>query len=158
MNDSSNRTLGRQLAMTAKAARAELDARLAEVGGSLSMYLVLRHAAEAVVPHAIPDGESHEGPGAELSQRELAEHMGIVGPTMVRHLDRLEGEGLIERRRDPRDRRVTRITVTAKGARVLTDLESVVAAMDTEIYALLGGGEYRTAFATLTRLQGHMLA
>jgi len=151
MNHSPIRTLGRQLAMTAKATRAELDARLAEAGGSLSMYLVLRHAAEAA---AAP----HLGPGAELSQRELAGHMGIEGPTMVRHLDRLEGEGLIERRRDPRDRRVTRITVTPDGARVLADLEAVAAAMDTEIGALLGEDEYRAAFATLTRLQSHMLA
>src|SRR6266567_7372704 len=143
MNHSPIRTLGRQLAMTAKATRAELDARLAEVGGSLSMYLVLRHAAEAA---------------AGLSQRELADHMGVEGPTMVRHLDRLEGEGLIERRRDPRDRRVTRITVTPDGARVLADLEAVAAAMDTEIGALLGEDEYRAAFATLTRLQSHMLA
>ena len=134
--------------MAAKATRAELDARLAEAGGSLSMYLVLRHAAEAAACSA----------GSELSQRELAGHMGIEGPTMVRHLDRLEGEGLIERRRDPRDRRVTRITVTPAGGRVLADLEAVAAAMDTEIGALLGEDEYRTAFATLARLQSHMLA
>lgn len=155
MNHSPIRTLGRQLAMTAKATRTELDARLAEVGGSLSMYLVLRHATEAAArrPAGFPGAA-----GAELSQRELAEHMGIEGPTMVRHLDRLEGEGLIERRRDPRDRRVTRITVTQAGARVLADLEAVTTAMDTEIGALLGREEYRAAFDTLARLQGHMLA
>src|SRR6266702_3815550 len=137
MNHSPIRTLGRQLGMTAKATRAELDARLAPLGGSLSMYLVLRHAAEA------PAGNG----GIELSQRELAEHMGIEGPTMVRHLDRLEGEGLIERRRDPRDRRVTRITVTPRGGKVLRGLEAVAHAMDAEIKAFLGPNEYQTMAA-----------
>src|SRR5437879_11566643 len=77
--------------MTAKATRAEFDARLAEVGGSLTAFVVLRLADEA------PGG-------LELYQGQLAERMGVEAPTMVRHLDRLEKEGLIERRRDIRDR------------------------------------------------------
>src|SRR5437762_1148271 len=86
MNRSCPPTLGRQLAMAAKATRAEFDARLAEVGGSLTAFIVLRLADEA------PGG-------LELSQRQLAERMGVEAPTMVRHLDRLEKECLIERRR-----------------------------------------------------------
>src|SRR2546423_13052815 len=96
----------RHLAGTAKASRAEFAARLADAGGSLSTWIVLRLAEESVL-------ESEE-PAAEcgLSQRELAERMDIEGPTLVRHLDRLEKEGLIERRRDPHDRRGARITRT----------------------------------------------
>src|SRR5258708_20256615 len=98
--------LGRQLALTAKATRAEFDHRLGEVGGSLTAFVVLRLAAEA------PGG-------LELSQRQLAERMGVEGPTMVRHLYRLEGEGLIQPNRDPRHRRRTRITVTPPPTRPL---------------------------------------
>src|SRR5437588_12926836 len=72
MNDSGPPALGRQLAMAAKATRAEFDARLGEVGGSLTAFLVLRLADEA------PGG-------LELSQRQLAERMGVEAPTMVRH-------------------------------------------------------------------------
>ena len=40
------------------------------------------------------------------SQRELAGLMRIEPPTLVRHLDKLTEEGLVERRPDTRDRRV----------------------------------------------------
>jgi MarR family transcriptional regulator, transcriptional regulator for hemolysin len=136
-------TLGRQLAWTAKATRAEFDHRLGEVGGSLTAFIVLRLADEA------PGG-------LELSQRQLAERMGVEAPTMVRHLDRLEKEGLIQRRRDARDRRVTRITVTPAGSRQLGVLREVADAMDAEILTLLGTETYQALAGALERLQGHM--
>jgi len=129
--------------MAAKATRAEFDARLAEVGGSLTAFIVLRLADEA------PGG-------LELSQRQLAERMGVEAPTMVRHLDRLEKECLIERRRDARDRRVTRITVTPAGSRRLGVLRKVADAMDAEILTLLGPKTYRGLASALDRLQEHM--
>jgi len=129
--------------MAAKATRAEFDARLGEVGGSLTAFVVLRLADEA------PGG-------LELSQRQLAERMGVEAPTMVRHLDRLEKEGLIERRRDARDRRVTRITVTPAGSRRLGVLRKVADAMDVEILTLLGPETYRVLASALDRLQEHM--
>jgi MarR family transcriptional regulator for hemolysin len=129
--------------MAAKATRAEFDARLAEVGGSLTAFVVLRLADEA------PGG-------LELSQRQLAERMGVEAPTMVRHLDRLEKEGLIERRRDAWDRRVTRITVTPAGSRRLGVLRKVADAMDVEILTLLGPETYRVLGSALDRLQEHM--
>ncbi|HXL42322.1 MAG TPA: MarR family winged helix-turn-helix transcriptional regulator [Actinomycetota bacterium] len=143
MNRSCPPTLGRQLAMAAKATRAEFDARLAEVGGSLTAFIVLRLADEA------PGG-------LELSQRQLAERMGVEAPTMVRHLDRLEKECLIERRRDARDRRVTRIAVTPAGSRRLGVLRKVADAMDAEILTLLGPKTYRGLASALDRLQEHM--
>jgi len=143
MNDSGPPTLGRQLAMAAKATRAEFDARLAEVGGSLTAFVVLRLADEAAG-------------GLELSQRQLAERMGVEAPTMVRHLDRLEKEGLIERRRDARDRRVTRITVTPAGSQRLAVLRKVADAMDVEILTLLGPETYRGLASALDQLQEHM--
>jgi len=129
--------------MAAKATRAEFDARLADVGGSLTAFIVLRLADEA------PGG-------LELSQRQLAERMGVEAPTMVRHLDRLEKECLIERRRDARDRRVTRIAVTPAGSRRLGVLRKVADAMDAEILTLLGPETYRGLASAFDRLQEHM--
>ena len=67
----------------------ELDRRLHEHGASLWNWVLLREAANA-------DG---------ASQRELAELMRIEPPTLVRHLDKLADDGLVERRPDPDDRR-----------------------------------------------------
>jgi MarR family transcriptional regulator for hemolysin len=144
MNGSRAPTLGRQLAAASKATRAEFDARLAEVGGSLTTFVVLRLADEA------PGG-------LELSQRELAERMGVEAPTMVRHLDRLEKEGLIVRRRDARDRRVTRITVTPAGCGLLARLREVADAMDAEIHTLLGTERFAAIASTLGVLHDHMV-
>src|SRR2546429_7273522 len=145
MNRSGTPPLGRKLALAAKATRAEFDARLGEVGGSLTAFIVLRLASEA------PGG-------LELSQRQLAERMGVEAPTMVRHLDRLEREGLIERRRDARDRRVTRITVTPAGHRLLEALRKVADAMETEVRSLLTPAEHAVTTRVLGRLHAHMKA
>ena len=138
-----NQFLGRQLSMTSKAFRAEFDARLSEVGGSLSTWIVLRSAEESAGTWG-------------LSQKELAERMGVEGPTLVRHLDRLEREGLIQRCVDARDRRVTRIAVTPAGSRVFDNLRHVADAMDEEVRSLLGSSDYDVVLEVLDRLQKHM--
>jgi len=76
--------LGRQLAITGRMVRERFDGCLNEHGASLTTWAVLRSA--------------HDEDG--LSQRELASRMSIESPTLVRHLDRLEEEGLVVRRRD----------------------------------------------------------
>ena len=83
-------SLGRDLVLLAKAIRARLESRLANAGASLPAWGVLSCAIE------------EQG----LSQRQLAERMGIEGATLTRHLDRLEADGLITRQRDGDDRRI----------------------------------------------------
>lgn len=102
--------IGRRLAMTAKAARAVAEREMAASGTTLSAAIIVRLVAAE--------------PG--LSQRQLADRMHIQGPTVLRHLDRLEADGLITRTRDQRDRRVQRIDLTWKGHQA-RDRWSVVA-------------------------------
>jgi MarR family transcriptional regulator for hemolysin len=45
----------------------------------------------------------------------LAEEMGIEGPSLVRLIDLLQAEGLVERREDPTDRRAKMLHLTAIG-------------------------------------------
>lgn len=129
--------LGRQLAMTHKAVRAEFEARLATVGGSLSSFIVLRSAGEL-----------------GLSQREIADRIGVEGPTLVRHLDRLEKEGLIERQRDAADRRVTRILVTKAGEEHQRRLAEVAAEMEGQMRSLLGEDRYDRLVDVLEEVLG----
>jgi DNA-binding MarR family transcriptional regulator len=53
------------------------------------------------------------------SQRELADRLQVSGPVVVELVDALEAAGLIERRRDPADRRSNALAVTDAGRRVL---------------------------------------
>src|SRR5205823_12041372 len=125
--------LGRRLALTAKAMREDFDTALSAVGGSLSTWIVLRHAQS----------------GTGFSQRELAAALAIEGSTLVRHLDRLEAAGLIERKRDPVDRRVTRVTVTAEGQRHLQAMTEVADRSEREVRRVVTRDEYRTVMDAL---------
>jgi MarR family transcriptional regulator for hemolysin len=133
--------LGKSLANTFKALREYMDARMAEHGGSMATWLVLHHAFEA------PD----------LSQSHLAARVDIEAPTLVRHLDRLEADGLLERRRDPRDRRVLRVRLTAAGREAETRLRSIAAAVNAELRELLGA-DHDTVERALERIREHALA
>jgi DNA-binding MarR family transcriptional regulator len=57
--------------------------------------------------------------GGARTVTELAEAEQVSTPTMTRLLQRLEADGHVRRRRDPRDRRVVQISATARGRRVL---------------------------------------
>lgn len=60
--------------------------------------------------------------GEGLTQRELAGLMAIENPTLVRLLDSLEQQDLIERRPCPNDRRARRLFLTEPGRRFMADL------------------------------------
>jgi DNA-binding MarR family transcriptional regulator len=114
-------TIGRLLFMAHRSVHDELDRRLSEHGASLWNWVLLKEAANA------------EG----ASQRELAHHMRIEPPTLVRHLDKLADEGLVERRPDPDDRRVVRVGVTPAGRARLAELHAVVHELDDELRGIL---------------------
>jgi DNA-binding MarR family transcriptional regulator len=54
-------------------------------------------------------------PGKTMSMREMGDRLSCDASFMTGMVDRLEEEGLLERLRDPDDRRVTLITLTEKG-------------------------------------------
>jgi DNA-binding MarR family transcriptional regulator len=60
--------------------------------------------------------------GAGLSQKELAEILEVEPITVARLVDRLETRGMIERRPDPRDRRIWRLHLLPAAAPVLRDI------------------------------------
>jgi DNA-binding MarR family transcriptional regulator len=53
--------------------------------------------------------------GAPLSQQEVARRLGVDRTTMVVLIDELESKGLVQRRRDPGDRRKNVVTLTEAG-------------------------------------------
>ncbi|MDO3721469.1 MarR family transcriptional regulator [Marinobacter sp. chi1] len=60
--------------------------------------------------------------GEGLTQRELASLMAIENPTLVRLLDSLEQQDLIERRPCPNDRRARRLYLTKAGRDFMDEL------------------------------------
>ena len=120
--------LGRQLATAGRVVQDRFDGGLARHGSSLATWMVRRSAAR------------EEG----LSQRELATRVRVEGPTLVRHLDRMEQDGLVVRRRDERDRRVVRVCLTEAGRARHAELRVVAADLDGQLRSLLTADEART--------------
>jgi DNA-binding MarR family transcriptional regulator len=131
--------LGRRLAFTGGILRDLTNATLARYGADLNTWIVLNQAAQ-------------HGGGLAFSQRQLAEGLHMSGPALVRHLDRLEHDDLVRRQRDEHDRRVTRITITAKGRRLLGRLRGVMADHDARVRGCLTPTEVRTLERALDKL------
>jgi MarR family transcriptional regulator, transcriptional regulator for hemolysin len=132
-------TLGRLLFLAHRAVHDELDSRLHEHGASLWNWVLLREAANA-------DG---------ASQRELATLMRIEPPTLVRHLDKLAEEGLVERRPDPDDRRIVRVVVTDAGRTRLAQLHDVAHDVDEELRGILTKRDVEVLGRALPRIHAY---
>lgn len=58
-----------------------------------------------------------------LSQKELAELLEVEPITVARLIDRLEGRGMVERRADPKDRRIWRLHLCKPAHPVLREID-----------------------------------
>ncbi len=63
--------------------------------------------------------------GDGIGQTELAEALGIQGPSLVRLLDNLERDGLIVRRENQDDRRAKILAMTEAGRRIYQQVQAV---------------------------------
>jgi MarR family transcriptional regulator, transcriptional regulator for hemolysin len=70
-----------------------------------------------------------------LRQVELADMLDLEPITLCRIVDRLEEAGLVERTRDPEDRRAWRLHVTAKAQPLIEKLQAVGAELVSQAFA-----------------------
>ncbi|HVC48907.1 MAG TPA: MarR family transcriptional regulator [Burkholderiales bacterium] len=117
MNDSTEE-FGLTLAGISRAWRTKLDERLRVFGLSQAKWATLLHLSH------YPDG---------LIQKELAERIGIEGPTLVRLLDRLEIDGLVIRCASASDRRIRIIRLTTKAEPLLGKIQQIAGNLRHEI-------------------------
>ncbi len=80
----------------------------------------------------------HEG---ALSQHALGRCVGMDPSSMVSTIDELEARGLVERRRDPSDRRAYALHITDSGHETLTRGRAVARAAQEELFGPLSPEE-----------------
>ena len=80
-----------------------------------------------------------------VSQRQLADHLLTDKVSMVRMLDALEKDGLVERTVNPDDRRQHLLVVTEKAKPWISEIEKAVAEVDAIFLSFLDP-EVRTCF------------
>lgn len=141
MSDNDKHYFGTQLAQASRAWRAELDRRLSHLGLSQARWLVLLHLAR----HS-----------AAPTQRELAQSVGVEGPTLARLLDGLEAQGLVRRQAVAEDRRAKRIALTPKADVLIADIENIAAAVRNEVLAGISEEEIALCQRTLSRILGNL--
>ena len=129
--------IGLQLAHSSKKVSRAFSDALTEVGGSVPTWLILTHLV----------GESWP------AQQQLARAMHIEGPTLTRHLDGLEEDGLVVRRRDASDRRAVSVELTDAGRARHAELLRAVQAFNSRLLTGLTAEEIDELRTLLGRLE-----
>ncbi len=91
-----------------------------------------------------------------ISQVRLAELAAIEPMAVVRLLDRLQADGLVERRAAPHDRRVHSVHLTAAAAPVLDEVKRLSALTRAETFAGVDAGRRDTFLAVLAQLRDNL--
>jgi MarR family transcriptional regulator for hemolysin len=129
-----------EIAETAHTLRRSFDRRVSPLGVTRAQWRALAWLSRA--------------PG--LRQVELADHLDIEPITLCRIVDRLEESGLVERRRDPEDRRAWRLHLTPKGEPLVRELRTLAAQMAQEAFSGVSPEAIETLRDALARVRDNI--
>jgi len=130
--------LGLVLFGTARAWRTKLDQRLRPLGLSQGKWRTLIH---------LSDG------GNKLTQKEIAERMGIEGPTLAGLLDRLQNDGWIERRGSEADRRCKTVHLQRRSKAVLDKIFNTAHDLRAELIEDIPQRDLETCIMVLSKIR-----
>lgn len=91
-----------------------------------------------------------------ITHRELADRLGIEAPTLVRLIDRMEKEGLLNRRPSETDRRVKHLDVTPAGRKEVERIRACAADLRGELLAGLDANEIGAALEILQQIRSKL--
>ncbi|WP_417543488.1 MarR family transcriptional regulator [Marinobacter sp.] len=114
-----------------------LDERLKDLGVTQARWTTMVYLKEG---------------GEGLTQRELAGLMAIENPTLVRLLDSLEQQKLIERRACPNDRRARRLHLTDPGREFMEVLSARANALRDEMLDGISENEIESALKVFHKI------
>lgn len=137
------RLLGVRLVGLGRRWRKVLDTRLATQGLSDAVWTPLVHL------HRLGDG---------ISQTELAAAVGLDGSSLVRLLDMLVAQGLVERQVHASDRRIKLVHLTPEGKRTAAGIRKRIAAIEDELLADLDEAAAASLLRAFDQIDGRIAA
>lgn len=135
------RTTGYTLAQTCKLMRARVHCLLEEIG---------LHRGQQFVLGALWGGEG-------ITHSELARKLHVSPATITNALKRMERAGLVERRPDQDDQRVSRVYLTDAGRSIQTGVETVWSDLETLAFAGFTPQECTQFVGLLHRIQENLM-
>ena len=130
--------IGLLIARLARAWRREADQALADHGLSQATALPLMVLSRR---------------GKCVRQGVLAEEIGIEGPSLVRLIDLLQAEGLVERREDPTDRRAKTLHLTPTGEAKVEEINRVLRRVRAYLLKDIDADDLAVTFDALQRIE-----
>ena len=130
--------IGRLIARLARIWRRESDQALSDHGLSYATAIPLLVLSRQ---------------GENVRQGVLADELGIEGPSLVRLIDLLQAEGLVERREDPTDRRAKTLHLTKAGEAKLNETNRVLRRVRASLLKDIAPEELAITFETLQRIE-----
>lgn len=134
------RSLGFLLNDVARLMRKRFDERARDLGLTRAQWRVLGHLRR------------YEG----IKQGSLAEILEVENVTLGRHIDRLEEDGWVERRRDPADRRVWRLHLADKSRPIIDRLSRLSSEVREHAMTGLSPTERDALIDTLQAMKGNL--
>nr|WP_299240775.1 transcriptional regulator SlyA [uncultured Halomonas sp.] len=131
-------SIGFKLSRVPRLWRAVLDERLAPLGLTQTRWVTLYHLWRM---------------GGGQAQCDLARAIGVEAPSLVRTLDQLTEQGLIERRPCNDDRRTKRIFLTSKADPLLERIDAIVMEARGEMLSGITEEEVALFEDLLTRIE-----
>lgn len=122
-----------ELARVGRRWRTRLDGRVKYLGLTQARWIALLYLRRS----------------GSMSQRDLAEQIGVEGPTLVRLLDALEQHGLVERVDSDDDRRVKKIHLADSAMPLIEEITRISDAFREELLEGVPANDLATAHRVL---------
>ncbi|WP_066821714.1 MarR family winged helix-turn-helix transcriptional regulator [Sphingomonas mali] len=134
-------SLGFLISDVSRLMRRRFDERAREVGATRAQWRTLTTLSR------------NEG----LNQGALADLLEVEPITLCRMIDRLEESGLVERRRDPADRRAWQLFLTDKSKPILADLRRMADDLFVQVLSGMGESERAALGKSLEHIRANLL-
>jgi MarR family transcriptional regulator for hemolysin len=130
--------VARELGLLARLWRQQFDLRLKALDLGEARWAVLYRLSQT------PDG---------LSQSALADRVGVDAATLVRTIDLLQAQGLVQRRTSARDRRVNVVVLTDESAPILSQAVDQCERLWQGVMSVLSTEEQRSFLDLMRRVR-----